>query len=175
MVRRLFDHDHGYIFQTRDGRVVFALPFEQDFTLIGTTDQGFAGDPSGVKASAEEIAYLCGAANRYFRVSIAPADVVWSFSGVRSLYDDGSRKAQDVTRDYALVLDASPGAAPLLSVFGGKITTYRRLSEHALDLLANVMAGWTGMDPGFASAGRRIPLRRRRSAGDPDPAGRDRS
>ena len=146
VVRRLFDHDHGYIFQTRDARFVFALPFEQDFTLIGTTDQGFTGDPSGVKATAEEISYLCSAANRYFRVSIAPTDVVWSFSGVRSLYDDGSRKAQDVTRDYALVLDASSGAAPLLSVFGGKITTYRRLSEHALDLLAKVMAAgsaWT--------------------------------
>ncbi len=146
VVRRLFDHDHGYIFQTRDARFVFALPFEQDFTLIGTTDQGFTGDPSGVKATAEEISYLCSAANRYFRVSIAPADVVWSFSGVRSLYDDGSRKGQDVTRDYALMLDASPGAAPLLSVFGGKITTYRRLSEHALDLLAKVIAAgpaWT--------------------------------
>ncbi len=146
VVRRLFDHDRGYIFQTRDARFVFALPFEREFTLIGTTDRGFTGDPSGVEASAEEIAYLCGAASRYFRASISPSDVVWSFSGVRSLYDDGSRRAQDVTRDYALTLDARPGAAPLLSVFGGKITTYRRLSEHALDRLAEIIAAgpaWT--------------------------------
>ena len=105
---RLFDHDRGYIFQTRDARVVFALPFERDFTLIGTTDRGFAGDPSGVKPSADEIAYLCSAANQYFRATISAADVVWSFAGVRSLYDDGSRRAQDVTRDYVLTLDERP-------------------------------------------------------------------
>jgi len=146
VARRLFDHDRGYIFQTRDARVVFALPFEREFTLIGTTDQGFAGDPGGVKPSAGEIAYLCDVANQRFRASIGPADVIWSFAGVRSLYDDGSKRPQDVTRDYVLTLDESRGSAPLLTVFGGKITTYRRLAEHALDRLAHVVAAgpaWT--------------------------------
>ena len=146
VVRRLFDHDRGYIFQTRDRRFVFALPFERDFTLIGTTDQRFAGDPSGIKPGMDEIAYLCDAANQYFRAAISPVDVVWSFAGVRSLYDDGSQRAQDVTRDYVLTLDERDHAPPLLTVYGGKITTYRRLAEHALDRLAHVIeAGpaWT--------------------------------
>ena len=146
VVRRLFEHDRGYVFQTRDARVVFALPFEQDFTLIGTTDQGFVGDPGNVKPSATEIAYLCDTASQHFRTTIGPADVVWAFAGVRSLYDDGSRKAQDVTRDYVLKLDERAGAAPLLTVYGGKITTYRRLAEHAIDRLADVVkagAPWT--------------------------------
>ena len=144
VVRRLFDHDRGYIFQTPDRRVVFALPFERDFTLIGTTDRSFAGDPAGVAPGADEIAYLCAAANGYLRATIAPADVVWSFAGVRSLYDDGSKKAQDTTRDYVLALDEA--GAPLLTVYGGKITTYRRLAEHAIGRLAHVVkAGpaWT--------------------------------
>ena len=146
VVRRLFDHDRGYIFQTRDDRVVFALPFERDFTLIGTTDRGFAGDPSGVKPGADEIGYLCAAANQHFRTTISAADVVWSFAGVRSLYDDGSKRAQDVTRDYVLALDERAGEAPLLTVYGGKITTYRRLAEQALDRLAHVLEvgpAWT--------------------------------
>src|SRR6266567_4496169 len=146
VVRRLFDHDRGYIVQTRDRRVVFALPFERDFTLIGTTDQAFAGDPSGIEPTADEIAYLCDVANAHFRERLHPADVVWSFAGVRSLYDDGSRKAQDVTRDYVLTLDQRDGEAPLLTIYGGKITTYRRLAEHALDRLAHVIAigsAWT--------------------------------
>ena len=144
VVRRLFEHDHGYIFQTRGRRVVFALPFERDFTLIGTTDESFAGDPAGIQPRADEIAYLCDIVNQYFRASIGPADVVWSFAGVRSLYDDGSKKAQNVSRDYVLSLDAHE--APLLTVCGGKITTYRRLAEDALDRLAHVVAGgpaWT--------------------------------
>jgi glycerol-3-phosphate dehydrogenase len=144
VVQRLFEHDRGYIFQTPDGRVVFALPFERDFTLIGTTDQAFVGDPTGIKPGADEVAYLCNAANRHFRATISPADVVWSFAGVRSLYDDGSRKAQDVTRDYVLTLDERE--APLLTVYGGKITTCRRLAEQAIDRLAHVVeAGpaWT--------------------------------
>src|SRR5260221_12405132 len=146
VVRRLFDHDRGYIVQTRDRRVVFALPFERDFTLIGTTDQAFAGDPSGIEPTADEIVYLCGVANAHFRASLNPADVVWSFAGVRSLYDDGSSKAQDVSRDYVLALDEQRGEAPLLTVYGGKITTYRRLAEQAVDRLSHfVKAGpaWT--------------------------------
>jgi glycerol-3-phosphate dehydrogenase len=147
VVRRLFEHDRGYIFQNRDGRIVFALPFEGEFTLIGTTDHAFAGDPGKSQPGADEISYLCDAANLYFRKAIAPADVVWSFAGVRSLYDDGSKRAQDVTRDYVLGFDERPGEAPLLTVYGGKITTYRRLAEHALDRLEHIVdAGpaWTG-------------------------------
>jgi glycerol-3-phosphate dehydrogenase len=123
---------------------VFALPFERDFTLIGTTDRSFAGNPTGVAPAADEIDYLCKAANGYLRTGIVASDVVWSFAGVRALYDDGSKKAQDVARDYVLVLDER--GAPLLTVYGGKITTYRRLAEHALDRLAHVLkAGpaWT--------------------------------
>src|ERR1700741_4654413 len=146
VVRRLFEHERAYIVQTHDRRVVFALPFERDFTLIGTTDRGFTGDPSGVEPTVDEIAYLCEVANQHFRATLGPTDVVWSFAGVRSLYDDGSRKAQDVTRDYVLTLDERDGEAPLLTVYGGKITTYRRLAQHALDRLGHVIApgrAWT--------------------------------
>jgi glycerol-3-phosphate dehydrogenase len=146
VVRRLFEHDRGYVFQARDRRIVFALPYQHDFTLIGTTDQGFAGDPDAVAPSADEIAYLCEVTNWHFRAAIDFSDVVWSFAGVRSLHDDGAGKAQDVSRDYVLALDAPDGAAPLLTVYGGKITTYRRLAEQALDRLAPIVAGgppWT--------------------------------
>jgi glycerol-3-phosphate dehydrogenase len=146
VVRRLFEHDRGYIFQNRDGRVVFALPFEREFTLIGTTDRGFSGDPGRVHADNDEIAYLCDVANQHLRTAIKASDVVWAFAGVRALYDDGSRRSQDVTRDYVLELDESGGAAPLLTVYGGKITTYRRLAEHALDRLAPLIKSgppWT--------------------------------
>jgi glycerol-3-phosphate dehydrogenase len=146
VVRRLFEHDRGYIFQTRDARVVFALPFERDFTLIGTTDRGFAGDPAGVRPSTDEIAYLCDVANAHFRTRLEPTQVVWSFAGVRSLYDDGSRRSQEVTRDYVIELDADGGAAPLLTVYGGKITTYRRLAEQTLDRLSPILKcgpAWT--------------------------------
>ena len=137
VVRRLFDHDRAYILQAADGRVVFAIPFERDFTLIGTTDRAFAGDPSIVLPSGEEIDYLCSVANEYFRTQIGAADVVWAFAGVRSLYDDGARKPQDIGRDYALILDERFGEAPMLTVYGGKITTYRRLAEHALARLSH--------------------------------------
>jgi glycerol-3-phosphate dehydrogenase len=151
VVRRLFAHDRGYIFQTADGRVVFALPYEHDFTLIGTTDGGFAGDPATVAPSAEEIAYLCAAANDHFRAAIAPADVVWAFAGVRSLHQDAvsglhDDSLQDTMRDYVLVLDQDAGKAPLLTVYGGKITTYRRLAEAALERLAPALGArpaWT--------------------------------
>jgi glycerol-3-phosphate dehydrogenase len=137
VVRRLFDHDRAYILQAADRRVVFAIPFERDFTLIGTTDRPFAGDPSVVLPSGEEIDYLCGVANEYFRTEIGAADVVWAYSGVRSLYDDGARKPQDIGRDYALILDERFGEAPMLTVYGGKITTHRRLAEDALGRLAH--------------------------------------
>lgn len=133
IVPKLFDHDRAYIFQAKDGRVIFAIPYEQDFTLIGTTDTDFKDDPALVAASSEEIAYLCREAGAYLRESVSPGDVVRTFAGVRPLYDDGASAAKDATRDYVLKLDRPNGQAPLLTIYGGKITTYRRLAEHVLD------------------------------------------
>jgi glycerol-3-phosphate dehydrogenase len=132
VVPRLFDHDRAYIFQNADGRIIFAIPYQQDFTLIGTTDVDFFGDPANVSIDTEEIAYLCQAASEYLASPVTPGQVVWTYSGVRPLYDDGGESAQAVTRDFVLELDAPDRAAPLLSVFGGKITTYRHLAEEAL-------------------------------------------
>jgi glycerol-3-phosphate dehydrogenase len=129
---------------------VFALPFERDFTLIGTTDRGFDGDPAAVHATEEEIAYLCAIACEHFRTAVDPARVVWSFAGVRSLHDDGSKRSQDVSRDYVITLDEQTGRAPLMTIYGGKITTYRRLAEHALDRLSHISkmgAQWTAHSP----------------------------
>ncbi len=134
VVPRLFEHDHAYIFQQPDRRIVFAIPYEHDFTLIGTTDVDYRADPSAPKIDAEETRYLCEAANRYFLKQIAPDDVVWSYSGVRPLLDDEEDNAAEVTRDYLLELDTDDGAA-LLNVFGGKLTTYRKLAEEAVDRL----------------------------------------
>ena len=132
VVPRLFDGDHAYILQNTDRRVIFAIPYEHRFTLIGTTDIPFEGDATDVKITPEETAYLCDAVNRYFARQIGPADVVRSYSGVRPLYDDdSSAHPSTVTRDYVFDLAGSPGEAPLLSIYGGKITTYRRLAEHA--------------------------------------------
>jgi glycerol-3-phosphate dehydrogenase len=150
VVPRLYEHARAYILQAADGRVVFTIPFERDFTLIGTTDQPFVGDPAAVVPSAEEINYLCTVVNDYFRTVIGAADVVWAFAGVRALHDDGSRKAQDVGRDYALTLDERFRAAPVLAVVGGKLTTYRRLAEAALARLAHFFPRsrpWTARAP----------------------------
>lgn len=150
VVPRLYAHDRCYIFQNADNRIFFAIPYERDFTLIGTTDQDYTGDPADVHATEPEIAYLCKGASDYFAVPVRPDQVVWTYSGVRPLYDDGASAAQEATRDYVLMLDAPEGEAVLLSVFGGKITTYRRLAEAALDRLAAYLpaasgaaAGWT--------------------------------
>jgi glycerol-3-phosphate dehydrogenase len=139
VVRRRFEHDSGYILQSQDKRVVFALPFADDYTLIGTTDELFVGDLSAPAPSAQEILYLCDVMNAYFRDKIMPDELVWSFSGVRALVDDGSRRPEDVTRDYALVLDKARRKAPLLTVYGGKITTHRRLAGAALHKLRRVL------------------------------------
>jgi glycerol-3-phosphate dehydrogenase len=146
VVRRLYEHDRAYILQTADRRVVFAIPFERDFTLIGTTDQSFSADPSTALPTGDEIDYLCGVINSYFRTTIAAADVVWAYAGVRGLYDDGARKAQDTGREYVLALDDPYGKAPLLTVYGGKITTYRRVAEEALAKLGDYLPAspnWT--------------------------------
>jgi glycerol-3-phosphate dehydrogenase len=134
VVQRLFAHRFAYIFQNIDRRIVFAIPYERDFTLIGTTDIEYHGEPASVHIEPEEIVYLCAMVNRYFTQQIGPADVVWSYAGVRPLIDDEAADPAAVTRDYALEIDG--GAAPVLSVFGGKITTYRRLSEEAVNMLA---------------------------------------
>jgi len=132
VIRRRFDHDYGYLLEAPDRRVVFALPFAQDFTLIGTTDENFVGDLNSVAPDATEIAYLCEAVNRYFREKVTPDELVWSFAGVRALFDDGAARPEDVTRDYELVLDEREDEAPLLTVYGGKITTHRKLAEAVL-------------------------------------------
>jgi glycerol-3-phosphate dehydrogenase len=132
VVPRLFEHDSAYIFQNADRRIVFAIPYEGDFTLIGTTDVDCSGDIGEVAISREEIDYLCGSVNQYFTHAIAPSDVVWSYAGVRSLHDDGRTSAQDTTRDFVLELDGRRGEPPLISIVGGKITTYRRVAEEAL-------------------------------------------
>ncbi len=155
VVPRLYDHDRCYLFQGADGRIFFAIPYETDFTLIGTTDLDFTGDLDRVGISADEIDYLCRGASQYFRAPVSPSQVVWSYSGVRPLYGDRATRAQDATRDYVLKLDAPTDgigtlAPTALHVFGGKITTYRRLAEAALAQLTPHLpvshgnpAGWT--------------------------------
>ena len=151
VVRRLYEHDRCYIFQNADGRILFAIPYETDFTLIGTTDRDYQGDPADVHATADEIGYICSAASEYFVEPITPADVVWAYSGVRPLYDDGASAAQEATRDYVLTLDAPPGQAAALSIFGGKITTYRRLAEAVLERVAPHLPRPTGRSAGWTA------------------------
>jgi len=150
VVPKLYDHDRCYFFQGTDGRIIFAIPYEDDFTLIGTTDQDQEGPPGPVEITQAEIAYLCEFVSGYLKVPVVPDDVVWTYSGVRPLYDDGAKSATAATRDYVLSLNTD-GPAPLLNVFGGKITTYRKLAEHALEKLAKQMgfpeAGWTARVP----------------------------
>ncbi len=147
VVPSLFRHGRAYIFQNADRRIIFAIPYERDFTLIGTTDIDFDGDPNSVAASPAEITYLCRAASEYFSSPIEPGDVVWSYAGVRPLYDDGHRSAQETTRDYVLDVQGRNGDPPLLDIFGGKITTYRHLAEDALAKLEHwfpdMPAPWT--------------------------------
>ncbi len=144
VVPRLYDHDKCYFFQGEDGRIIFAIPYETDFTLIGTTDQEHEG--LGVKPVATEVEqdYLCTFASQYFKKPVTRDQIVWTYSGVRPLYDDGAKSATAATRDYVLSLDDK--GAPLLNIFGGKITTYRRLAEHALQKLTPLIGGkgdWT--------------------------------
>lgn len=149
VVPRLHDGDWAYLCQNDDGRVVFFLPYERDFTLIGTTDIPFDGTPGTVTCSDDERDYLLAVTRRFFRNAPGTLGVVHSYAGIRSLYDDGAQNAKDITRDYHLSLDTAP--LPVLSVFGGKITTYRRLAEHALEMLAPHLPGlrssWTATSP----------------------------
>ena len=153
VIPKKFPDSRAYFFQNKDGRIIFAIPYEQDYTLIGTTDRDYDGDPHTVKITEGEIDYLCAAASEYFREPVTREDVVWTYSGVRPLFDDGASKAQEATRDYVLKADAPEGQAPLLNVFGGKITTYRRLAESMLEKVEHFLGkkgpAWT--------AGSRLP------------------
>jgi glycerol-3-phosphate dehydrogenase len=147
VVPKLYEHNKAYFFQNTDGRIMFSIPYEQDFTLLGTTDQDHHGGLEHVEITEQEIQYLCDSASLYFKQPIQRDSVVWTYSGVRPLYDDGASQAQAATREYVLRVDDLNGQAPLLNVFGGKITTYRRLAEDALDKLKpwmlNASAAWT--------------------------------
>lgn len=132
VVHRLYEHDRCYFFQNSDGRIFFAIPYEDDFTLIGTTDEDYAGDPAEVRISEGETDYLLASASEYFAKPVTRADIVWTYSGVRPLFDDGATTAQEATRDYVLKTEGE-GDAPLINVFGGKLTTHRRLSEQVVD------------------------------------------
>ncbi|SHG34328.1 glycerol-3-phosphate dehydrogenase [Kaistia soli DSM 19436] len=150
VVKKKFDDPRAYFFQNRDGRIIFAIPYEDDFTLIGTTDQDYPGDPHNVVISEGEIDYLCAAASEYFVEPVRRADIVWTYSGVRPLFDDGASKAQAATRDYVLKDEPVPGA-PAINVFGGKITTYRRLAESMLEKIEHHLGKkgepWTASKP----------------------------
>lgn len=137
VVKKQFEHDRAYMFQQADDRIIFAIPYEEDFTLIGTTDMDHSDPASDVVCTPQEITYLCQAASEYLSKPVQESDVVWTYSGVRPLYDDGVSKASEATRDYVLKLDEVDGGAPLVSVFGGKITTYRRLAEAVLEKLVS--------------------------------------
>ena len=147
VVAKKFEDPRAYFFQNPDNRIIFAIPYEQDFTLIGTTDQDFTGDPKDIRITDGEIAYLCDAASEYFAEPVTPADIVWSYSGVRPLFDDGASKAQEATRDYVLKREDASDGGPMLNVFGGKLTTYRRLAEHALEKIGEAIGpkgrSWT--------------------------------
>ncbi len=143
VTKRLYDHEKCYFFQGEDGRICFAIPYEQDFTLIGTTDQDHQDPDTRAECSAEERAYMLAFVNKYFSTPVTDEDIVWSYSGLRPLYDDGAQSASAATRDYTLLLEAD-GGAPLLNIFGGKITTYRRLAEAALAKIADVTKGARG-------------------------------
>ncbi len=151
VVRKIYEGPLAYIFQNSDGRIVFAIPYEDDFTLIGTTDQDYEGDPADAAISDAEIDYLCRSANEYFAGAVHRANIVWTYAAVRPLLDDGASKAQEATRDYVLEAEGGGGEAPLLNVFGGKITTYRRLAEAALEKVGSLIgrkgASWTADAP----------------------------
>ncbi len=143
VTRKLYDHDKCYFFQGEDGRIIFAIPYETDFTLIGTTDAEHEDPSQTPVCTPQERDYLLDFANHYFTQQLTADDVVWTYSGVRPLYDDGAKSATAATRDYTLKLDRT-GGAPVLNVFGGKITTYRRLAESALEKVGTVFDGLPG-------------------------------
>ena len=142
IVKKMFEGDHAYILQQPDKRIVFAIPYEGDYTLIGTTEEDYQGAPAEAKISPAEIEYLCAAFNRSFDEQITEDNILWSYSGVRPLFDDGEDAATSTTRDYVLH-EHKEYDAPLLSVFGGKLTTYRVLAEQVLDKLVGREGRWS--------------------------------
>jgi glycerol-3-phosphate dehydrogenase len=147
VVNKLYDHDRCYIFQNADGRIIFAIPYEGDFTLIGTTDLDYHDDPKDVKITDAETRYLCSAASEYFAKPVTSDQIVWTYSGVRPLFDDGASAAQEATRDYVIKVDGSAAEGAAINVFGGKLTTSRRLAESVLEKIEEVLGkkgpAWT--------------------------------
>jgi glycerol-3-phosphate dehydrogenase len=147
VVKKQFSGDQCFIFQNADGRIIFAIPYERDFTLIGTTDQDFEGDPRDVRISEGEIDYLCSAASEYLANPVTREDIVWTYSGVRPLFNDNASAAQEATRDYVLKTEGDAATGALVNVFGGKLTTYRRLAESVMERVEAVLGkrkpAWT--------------------------------
>ena len=135
IVPKLYDTEEAYILQNKDGRIVFVIPYEGDFSLVGTTDEDYKGNPSDAAISEEETDYLIDVVNTYFKTKITQDDIVHSYSGVRPLLEEKNASAQELTRDYKVELKGETGKPVLLNIFGGKITTYRKLAEHAVDKL----------------------------------------
>lgn len=140
IVNKLYDGDHCYFFQNADDRVIFTIPYENKYTLIGTTDTDFTGDRNQIEISEEETTYLCKAINDYLKIPISTEDIVWRYAGVRPLYNDNSANNSTMTRDYTFAIDADNKSVPILSIFGGKITTYRKLAEHALERMSEYIS-----------------------------------
>jgi len=151
IVNKLYDHGYSYIFQNGDGRVIFAIPYENNYTLIGTTDIDFAGEPNNARPTISEIDYLCNSVGIYFKKNITADQVIKQFSGVRPLYDNGETKAQNITRDYVLKVESKKSKSALINIFGGKLTTYRRLSEKIMDNIESILErkkpAWTHNTP----------------------------
>jgi len=152
VVPKLYEGDHAYLLQNPDRRVVFAIPYQGKFTLFGTTDTPLSGDPGAAKLTTEETEYLLTAIKRFFKKPTTPQDIIWSYSGVRALFGDANKNASELSRDYQLVMDPPGGTPPFLSILGGKITTYRSLSEKAVNIMAERLGQkntktWTGTTP----------------------------
>ena len=139
VVKRLYEHDRCYFFQNGDGRIMFVIPYEAEYSLIGTTDLDYVGDPGEVKISDSEIDYLLASSSEYFAKPVTRADIVWTYSGVRPLFADGASKAQEATRDYVIKTSGKKDDAPLVNVIGGKLTTYRRLAESVLEKVEDLI------------------------------------
>jgi glycerol-3-phosphate dehydrogenase len=148
VVPRLYEHDRCYILQNADGRIVFVIPYEETLTLIGTTERDHGADLENVSIENDEIVYLCESVSNYFKEPIGPGDVVWSYSALRPLFDDGSSEAKSITRDYRIVTESDNGTPPMISILGGKITTYRTLAEEVMQEIGRFIpvtkSSWTG-------------------------------
>ena len=148
VVPRLYEHNRCYILQNADGRIVFVIPYEETFTLIGTTERDNGPDLENISIENDETVYLCESVNNYLKEPIGPRDVVWSYSAVRPLFDDGSSEAKSITRDYRIVTESDNGMPPMISILGGKITTYRTLAEEVVQEIGRFVpvtkSSWTG-------------------------------